>query len=70
MMRASHPEGRTPTFRRFGMVMVAVTWFAVLLPVGARAAGTLMTLVGSSWRPALTTPECGWAPPVLPGHAG
>ncbi len=45
MMRASHPERRTPTIRQFLMVMAAVTWFAVLLPVGARAAGQLVTLV-------------------------
>jgi hypothetical protein len=44
-MRTSHPERRTPTFRQFAMVMAAVTWFAVLLPVGARAAGQLVTLV-------------------------
>jgi len=30
------------------MVMAAVTWFAVLLPVGARAAGSLVTLVDPS----------------------
>jgi hypothetical protein len=44
-MRTLHPERRTPTFRQFAMVMAAVTWFAVLLPVGARAAGSLVTLV-------------------------
>jgi hypothetical protein len=44
-MRTSHPEGRTPTFRQFVLVMAAVTWFAVLLPVGARAAGQLVTIV-------------------------
>jgi hypothetical protein len=44
-MDASHSERRTPTFRQFAMVMGAVTWFALLLPVGARAAGQLVTLV-------------------------
>ena len=43
-MDTSHPERRTPTFRQFAMVMAAVTWFALLLPVGARAAGQLVTL--------------------------
>ncbi|HEX9375991.1 MAG TPA: hypothetical protein VGB19_07125 [Actinomycetota bacterium] len=45
MMRASHPERRTPTFRQFTMVLAAVTWFALLLPVGARATASLVTLV-------------------------
>ena len=44
-MRQSHPERRTPTLRQFAMVLLAITWFAVLLPVGARAAGQLVTLV-------------------------
>ena len=44
-MRASHPERRTPTFRQFTMVLAAVTWFALLLPVGARATASLVTLV-------------------------
>jgi hypothetical protein len=43
-MLTSHPERRTPTFRQFAMVMAAVTWLAVVLPVGARAAGQLVTL--------------------------
>jgi hypothetical protein len=44
-MRISHPEGRTPIIRQFVLVLVAVTWFALLLPVGARAAGQLVTIV-------------------------
>src|SRR5262249_36958511 len=44
-MRTSHPERRTPTFRQFALVLAAVTWFALLLPVGARATGQLVTLV-------------------------
>ena len=43
-MDTSHPERRTPTFRQFAMVMAAVTWFALLLPVGVRAAGQFVTL--------------------------
>jgi hypothetical protein len=43
-MCTSHPERRTPTFRQFTMAMAAVTWFAIVLPVGARAAGQLVTL--------------------------
>ena len=43
-MDTSRSERRTPTFRQFAMVMAAVTWFALLLPVGARAAGQLVTL--------------------------
>jgi hypothetical protein len=43
-MDVSHPERRTPTFRQFAIVMAAITWFALLLPVGARAAGQLVTL--------------------------
>ncbi len=43
-MRTSQPERRTPTIRQFVMVMAAVTWLAVLLPVGAKAAGQLVTL--------------------------
>jgi hypothetical protein len=46
-MGTSHPERRTPTFRQFAMVMAALTWFALLLPVGARAAGQLVTIVDS-----------------------
>jgi len=44
-METLHPERRTPTFRQFAMAMAAVTWFAVLLPVGATAAGQLVTIV-------------------------
>jgi hypothetical protein len=47
-MGGSHAKVRTATLRQFLMVMAAVTWFAVLLPVGARAAGSLVTLVDSS----------------------
>jgi hypothetical protein len=57
-MRTSHPECRTPTIRQFVMVMAAVTWFAILLPVGARAAGQLVTIVDptTSARARVVTP--------------
>jgi hypothetical protein len=44
-MATAHVERRTPTIRLFLMVIAAVTWFAVMLPIGARAAGQLVTLV-------------------------
>jgi hypothetical protein len=44
-MHISHAERWTPTVRQFVLVLAAVTWFALLLPVGARAAGQLVTLV-------------------------
>src|SRR6266542_4193978 len=47
-MRTSHPERRTPTIRQFILIMTALTWFALLLPVGARATGQLVTLVDPS----------------------
>jgi len=47
-MDASHPEHRTPTFRQFVMVVGAVTWFAVLVPIGARATGQLVTVVDAT----------------------
>ena len=47
-MSTAHSERRTPSIRQFLMVMAAVTWLALILPVGARAAGQLVTLVDSS----------------------
>jgi hypothetical protein len=47
-MRTSHPERRTPTFRHVLLVMGAATWLALVLPVGARATGQLVTLVDPS----------------------
>ena len=43
-MRASHWEGRTPITRQLIVAMAAMTWLALLLPVGARAAGQLVTI--------------------------
>jgi hypothetical protein len=48
MMGQTHPERRTPTIRQFVMVVAAVTLFALLLPVGAKAAGQLVTLTDST----------------------
>ena len=47
-MDTSHPERRSPTFRQFAMFMAAITWFALLLPVGARAAGQLVTIMDNN----------------------
>jgi hypothetical protein len=48
MMGQTHLERRTPTIRQFVMVVVAVTLLAMLLPVGAKAAGQLVTLTDST----------------------
>jgi hypothetical protein len=44
-MCVSHPEGRPSAVRRFILVVAALTWLALVLPVGARAAGQLVTIV-------------------------
>ncbi len=47
-MGLSRAERHASSIRPVALSLVAVTWFALVVPIGARAAGQLVTLVDSS----------------------